>query len=240
MAYFCLQSLLREYGWQFLWRVLAPHPVRTTTAVLSVAKRDFWGDKIVTSPQKPGPSLGGPRSIVGVGFCLKPLDPPCLSGRANHECFYLERLLHAGTPEPPDCCKICAIREMGIETLKAGAAFYIMTSARDILSDVFTPALNERRFSAGLFLLCRYSLRPFTVGLLASGIQGWMFPFERGDCADYRTWLLADRGIKDEQTRISEQSWKDIHGLLDNAAKDPSTVKRFDRRGNVLVTRSRE
>jgi len=121
--------------------------------------------------------------------------------------------------------------------LKRGAAFYIMTSAKEILFDVFTPALDEGRFSSGLFVLCRYSLRPFAVGLLASGIQGRLFPFERGDCQDYRTWLQADRGIKEEQTGISEPNRRTIRALLVNAAKEPPPHTQFERRGNILYPR---
>ena len=119
-------------------------------------------------------------------------------------------------------------------TLKAGAAFYIMTSAKDVLLDLFTPAINEGRFSSGLFLLCRYSLRPFAVGLLASGIRGWLLPFERGDCMDYKTWLLADRGVKDEQTSISQQNRKIIRELFGNVTEEPDSLKKFKRQGNIL------
>ena len=234
MLSFCLHSLLREYGWQFFWRVAAPHPVRTVKAFLASGRCDFTGNLITTSDEEPEPALGGRRSVVGVGFCLKPMNPPCMSGRSNHDCHYLERLMYSETPGTPDCCRQCAIREIGLMALKADAAFYVMTSAKDILLDVFTPALNEGRFSSGLFLLCRYSLRPFTVGLLASGVRGWLFPFERGDCADYRTWLLADRGVKDEQTIFSEQTRLTVTELLGKAARGPDSVKRFKRQGNIL------
>jgi len=123
-------------------------------------------------------------------------------------------------------------------TLKAGAAFYVMTSAKDILLDVFAPALNERRFSSGLFVLCRYSLRPFSVGLLASGIRGRLFPFESGDCRDYRTWLRADRGIKEEQTEIDKPIQRSIRGLLGDAAKESSPATQFEREGNVFYPRT--
>ena len=171
---------------------------------------------------------------------MKPMNPPCPSGRFNHDCHYLERLLHSGIPDTPeapgtpDCCRQCAIREIGTMALKAGAAFYIMTSARDILLDVFAPALHEGRFSSGLFVLCRYSLRPFAVGLSASGIRGWLLPFERGDCRDYRTWLLADRGVKDEQTFISERNRRIVGELLGNVANEPDAIKKYKRRGNML------
>jgi hypothetical protein len=237
MLNFCLQSLLREYGWEFFRRVAAPHPVRTAKALFQSGRCDFSRDMIATPGEEPAQTLGGPRSIVGVGFCLKPMDPPCPSGRFNHDCHYLEDLLHSGIPEAPelpDCCRQCAIREIGMMALKAGAAFYVMTSARDILLDLFMPALSEGRFSSGLFALCRYSLKPFAVGLSASGIRGWMLPFERGDCADYRTWLRADRGVKDDQTSISEQNQKTIAELLANAAQETDSIKKYKRQGNIL------
>ena len=234
---FCLHSLFREYGWQFLWRVAVPHPVRTVRAVLDSGALDFSGNMVAISAEAPDQGLEDTRSIIGVGFCLKPMSPPCVSGRANHDCHYLEQLLHSGTKEIPACCRQCAIRKIGMMTLKTGAAFYIMTSAQDILFDLFTPALNEGRFSSGLFVLCRYSLRPFAVGLLASGIRGWLFPFESGDCRDYKTWLLADRGIKEERTEINERNQKTIRELLAKAAKEPMPNTRFERRGNVLYFR---
>lgn len=234
MLGFCLHSLLREYGWQFFGRVAAPHPVRTVKAFLHAGRLDLTREVITTSDEDPERTLGGPRCVVGVGFCLKPVTPLCPSGRSNHDCHYLERLMHSGIKDPPDCCKGCAIRQIGIMALKADAAFYIMTSAKDILLDVFTPALDEGRFSSGLFVLCRYSLEPFAVGLRASGMRGWMFPLERGDCADYQTWLLADRGVKDEQTAISERSWKTITELLGKVAKKPDSLRKFKRQGNIL------
>ncbi len=231
---FCLHSLFREYGWQFLSRVAVPHPVKTARAVLESGALDYSSDVTATSTEGSGRGLEDAGSIVGVGFCLKPMSPSCMSGRANHDCHYLEHLFHSEAPDPPACCRQCAIREIGTLALKRGAAFYIMTSAQDILFDLFAPALNEGRFSSGLFVLCRYSLRPFAVGLLASGIRGWLFPFESGDCRDYKTWLLADRGIKEERTEINEPSQRTIRELLAKTAKEPSPPTHIERRGNVL------
>jgi dolichol kinase len=148
------------------------------------------------------------------------MNPPCPSGRPNHDCRYLENLAQSEGVDIPPPCRRCAIGEIGTMTLGTGAAFYIMTSARDILFDVFVPSLDRKTFSSGLFVLCRYSLRPFAAGLVASGIRGWLFPFEQGDCQDYRTWLLADRGIKDEQTTLGEPRHGAIRGLLEGARKE--------------------
>jgi TolA-binding protein len=231
---FCLHSLFRKYGWQFIGRIAAPHPVKTTRAVLDASSLDLSGDMTAIFHKTHPRSLNDTKSIVGVGFCLKPINPLCPSGRANHDCLYLERLRPSEMSKIPPPCRRCAVGEIGIMALKMGAAFYIMTSARDILFDVFTPAIDEGRFSSGLFALCRYSLRPFAVGMLASGIQGWLFPFGKGDCRDYKTWLLADIGIKDEQTEIIESKQKMIMELLANTQKKPAYGDQFEKQGNIF------
>ena len=232
---FCLHSLLRDYGWQFYRRIALPHPVRTLRAMKDARALDVSGGMTaLPGDDQSRPFGGGPQAIVGLGFCLKPLDPPCPAGRPNHDCVYLENFPAAGAADMPPACRQCAIREIGILALRAGAAVYIMTSAKDILFDVFVPALEDGEFSAGLFVLCRYSLKPFAVGLLAAGIRGWLAPFETGDCRDYRTWLQADRGIKQEQTAISEENRQAIRDMLRDAARNPAGAARFQRRGNVL------
>ena len=229
---FCLRSLARQYGWRFVRGVALRHPVRTLRAFQQVSRLDVSGVSVEVTGGGPH-ALDRPLSIVGAGFCLKPTNPPCPSGRANHDCGFLERLAGndaAGVPAP---CRPCAIRDIGVRALRAGAAFYVMTSARDILDDVFVPAMTRGTFTTGLFVLCRYSFQPFAVGLLASGISGRLFPLASGDCRDYRTWLLADRGIKAEQTAADGERMGALHRLLD-AAASPSDVVRVERRGSVL------
>ena len=234
---FCLHSLVREYGWQFLWRVAVPHPLKTAKAVFGSSALDFQGGVTALFPDGPVGDFGGDRSIVGLGFCLKPMDPPCPSGRANHDCAFLENLLESEARDIPVACQRCAIRELGLLTLRTGAAFYIMTSAKDILLDVYSPSLAGRRFSSGVFALCRYSLQPFAVGLLASGIRGWLFTFEKGDCRDYKTWLRADRGIKEEQTAIHAPNQEAIRKLLGEVARAPRPTTHFEKSGNILYPR---
>lgn len=175
----------------------------------------------------------GSDSIVGLGFCLKPMNPPCVSGRPNHDCFFLENQYGEENPDLNPCCEGCVIREVGGMALKAGSAVYIMTSARDILLDVYLPALEEKRFSSGIFALCRYSIRPFSVPLLAVGVRARLFPYERGDCADYSTWLQADIGIKNEQTHMREEDLSTLRGLLQSAAGSALLERRSEKRDNI-------
>ena len=109
-----------------------------------------------------------------------------------------------------------------------------MTSARDILTDVFAPSLRKPRFTSGLFVLCRYSVQPFAAGMLASGIRGWIFQFHQGGCRDYGSWLMADRGIKKEQTAIHDSTQTEINEILKNASRESMPAARFKKRGNVF------
>lgn len=232
---FSLNSLFREYGRQFIKNVAAPHPLKTVKAVMASGNLDLSGD-MTTVPDKHGDlRFKNEKAIIGVGFCMKPISPSCPSGRSNHDCRYFEQQREKSAIPLP--CRQCFIREMGEMALKAGSAFYIMTSAKDILFDVFKPALDEEKFVSGLFLICRFSLQPFAVGMLASGIQGWLFPFEKGDCRDYKTWLNADNGIKDDQTEISKPGKQEIRKLLENFAEEKrQAAVGFKKHGNVFYT----
>ena len=231
---FCGRSLFREYGWQFFRRIAFTHPAKTVRAVRAAVELDVAGDPA----EVPGPAsaFGGARSVVGVGFCLKPLDPPCPSGRFNHDCAFLENLRPGTMAEVPAPCRLCAIREFGLLALRADAAFYVMTSAKDILLDVFAPALDHGTFAAGAFALCRYSLRPFAVGLRAAGVRGWMWSFETGDCRDYPTWLRADNGDKPDRTEIAAADRQTFREFL-RAAAQAAAPACFEKRGNVLHPR---
>jgi hypothetical protein len=234
MLAFCSHSLFKEYGWQFIRQIALPHPMKTARAVIRSCFLDLAGNMAIISEENSIRRFVDELMIVGVGFCQKPMDPPCLSGRPNHSCHYFEHLHHSDASDIPICCRQCAIREIGIMTRKRGAAFYIMTSAKDILCDVFKPALDEGRFSSGIFMLCRYSMKPFAVAMLAAGIKGYLFPFKRGDCRDYKTWLQADRGTKEEQTEMGEQNQRIIRTLLEGTEKNTSLENQFERQGNIF------
>ena len=234
MLAFCLQSLFREYGWSFIWHVVLPHPVKTIRTLIQYTRVDFAEVPTAVTLEKPESVLNGPRSVVGVGFCLKPIDPPCPSGRFNHDCQYLERSFPAGAEKIPNCCRYCAIREIGEKAFYAGFSFYIMTSAKDILHDLYLPSLRNSRFTSGVFVLCRYSFEPFATGMLVSGIRGWLLPFEQGDCRDYKTWVRADRGDKTDQTVIADQNRKTVMRILDGLPKKQVPQGRYKREGNIL------
>ena len=234
---FCLRGLFREYGGHFFFRLALPHPVAAVRALRAAARLDVSGGDVAVPAPASGPP-GGPRPIVGLGFCLKPLDPPCPAGRFNHDCRFLEEGSGSGARDVPAPCRACAIRELGLLALRAGAAVYVMTSARDILFDLYLPARDRRLFSAGFFALCRYSLRPFAAGLLAAGLPGRLWPFETGDCRDDAAWRRADLGDKPERTVLSAATLQRIRAALLAAPPAPAPAAGFEKRGPILFPRA--
>lgn len=233
MLVFCLRSCFRVYGWHFFRHMMLPHPVKTIKSFFRAMNLEN-SDLAFRTQAKPDENTAANRSVVGVGFCLKPMNPPCPSGRANHDCQYLEDYTGLNGKVIPESCQKCAIREIGVDALRSGHALYIMTSARDILFDVFLPSLRKKHFLSGIFALCRYSFEPFAVGLLISDINGKLYSYENGDCLDYRTWLQADRGIKDDQTTLNVSIHQKIMKILEKPEYKKKTEESFIKSGNIL------
>lgn len=216
---FCFRSLWREYGAAFVLRVVLAHPVATLQGMAHYTRG---------RTAKPGPWKGGPASLVGLGFCLKPLAPACPSGRANHNCMFFE----SGCGEDFAPCRDCLIRAVGQQALICGSALYVMTSARDILHDVVRPTLERRRFRSAVLTMCRYSFEPMGLALAICGIEARLVPFVHGDCQDYSAWRHADVGEKAEQTVLDEASFRGLIGTLSGAAQSTPS-RQFRKDGNI-------
>ncbi|MFC2157893.1 hypothetical protein ACFLT9_08660 [Acidobacteriota bacterium] len=206
---FILRSLFHEYGLAFLFRVVIFHPLKALTGLGRILQMDTG------PPSEPTPkeisrfsneSIHIKKGIVGLGFCLKPIDPDCPSGRANHDCILLEKakggLANGDTDFIPEPCSTCLILDIGIRALSAGWSFYIMTSAADILHDLLLPALRKGSYRQAILGLCGFSFSPFLLALEICGISSLMYPFQAGDCKDYKSWRQADIGIKEERTEL--------------------------------------
>lgn len=234
---FGFRSMFHEYGIEFFIKVALRYPIKTLIGINKYRKlilqndlpEQIGADKILSEKWS-----GGNECIIGVGFCLKPLNPVCISERANHNCFFFENNLHLGNDKIPGCCKICSIREIGLLTLLTGSSFYIMTSAEDIMFDMFLPALQNKKFSKALIGLCRYSFEPFKIALLISGINAYLFPYESGDCKDYNSWLQADIGIKNEQTKFCNKNLNSIKEILTSSLKEKTLGYKFKKIGNIF------
>lgn len=237
MTGFALRSLFTGYGWSFIRHVALPHPLKTLRAI-QLARRATTAADGSVSTGKTAAKQGA--RITGVGFCLKPAENRCPSKGDLHGCRYLEQNYPTDAAHMPAPCRECYIREIGAAALQSGGAFYVMTSARDILFDVFKPALDKGVFRRGRFLLCQYSFQPFLVGLYAAGIEGMLYPFCDGDCRDYKTWLKADKGIKYEQTKLTPETQAKLAEQIESEAGHAGTVVRIERRGNIYYPMFKE
>ncbi|MGC8787514.1 MAG: hypothetical protein ACP5Q1_08845 [Anaerolineae bacterium] len=237
---FSLHSLLQTYGHAFMRRVVLHHPLRTLYG--------FWRYWRALGNDTPEARVlfldgeeafvcraasAGERLLVGTGFCQKPLritlsngaqnptiNDGCPAGRFSHDCLYLSRLKLSSASEPSvhPACNDCSIRILGHAALRAGASFVVLTSALDIAHDILFPALEERRFTHILFAICPYSVEPMSLALLICGLEGYLFHYQSGSCANYQQWLRADRGDKPERTVLSLQSQAHLLRLLETIA----------------------
>ncbi len=246
---FSFQSLKQQYGRDFIRHIILRHPIKTAKGIIGyqIAKeKNKKADTDGRQFQFPIPStplVMDRDPIVGVGYCMKPDTPACISGKGNHNCWFFESGAYLKENPPlPDSCAICPIRKIGLQSFAAGCHYYIMTSAIDILYDLYLPALNKRTFRKGLFTLCRYSFEPFAIACSIAELEGVMLPFSKNDCADYKTWLHADDGFKEEQTELVDESYRVISEILQKSAEitkrdsggETNSKKKYKKQGNIF------
>jgi len=249
---FSFRSLSREYAGLFFLKAVLVHPVNTARGLRHY--RRFIREKKHSGPEY-GRFLSIPDEavflqharvrksgpLIGLGFCLKPHEPndssaSCPSGRANHDCLYLER----GEAKP--VCGGCAIHEIGRLALEKGFPVYIMTSAKDIARDFMLPQISRRSFPSAVLILCPYSVQAIILPLFICGVDMLLLSYASGSCADYEQWLKADRGIKDERTTIDAESWERLLGLLEKLEDEEVSgirsmdYRRFRRGGNIFYS----
>ena len=247
---FSFRSLLKEYARIFFFGVVVSHPIRAIRGLRRYQRYVSHQSPVLSRPH---PLLFIPeervfirrtvaqkaKPLVGLGFCLKPYDPgseerSCPSGRENHDCLYLER------EEVRPACSGCSIFKIAGPCLEIGCPVYIMTSAKDMAEDFMLPQIKGGSFPAAILFLCPYSVQAIIPPLLICGVDSALLAYERGNCGGYKEWLRADRGVKEEQTSLTAESWSKLFGLLDRlgdaGASPRQSLKhhRFCRRGNIF------
>ena len=241
---FSCRSFFLEYGRLFLARVLLRHPARFVRGLCAYrrvvrSRPDLAGryDQSLAIPDDACVAAAllqaGPPPLVGVGFCLKPNDPSdaaltCPSGHANHECQFLQAGATAGA------CSRCLIHAIAQRCLRARCRVYVMTSARDIAADFLLPQADRGSFPSAILLLCPYSVQAILPALLICNIDSLLIAYGKGYCRDFREWLRADRGIKDEQTSLEPHLARELFAALERRAAAVSPASAFERRGNIF------
>lgn len=241
---FGYRSFFKEYARLFFLKAMLAHPWKTMRGLkeyghfikshknlfhlyrksLVVPDEETFEDRIRC--QKTG-------LLLGLGFCLKPYDPEdrtrsCPSGRANHECLYLEK------GKTQNVCLECSIYRIAKKGLRSGCHIYIMTSAQDIAKDFLLPQIERGSFSTAVLLLCPYSIQAILPSLFICGIHAHLIAYESGYCSDYKEWRLADLGIKEERTTLSSESIKRLLDILNQREISGIPPQSFSRKGNIF------
>lgn len=194
---FSFRSLFQPYGLWFLKNIVLRHPLATVKGLFKyrrlVAKGLLGGAVNVIGSSSEDKFFREPGNLtIAPGYCQKPFN--CPAGRFSPDCLL-----------PLPCHEPCSIKSLIVSGLKLGARIYVMTSALRIGQDLLLPALEKRGPRRILAFVCPYSLHPFALACLICGLEGVILTFAKGACADYEAWLLADKGIKPEQTTIGPE-----------------------------------
>jgi hypothetical protein len=251
---FSFRSLPRRYATAFLQKVVFRHPLRALGGLLSY-RRVVKGDskerdtthffpKVKKDFQRRAAEAER-TFLVAVSFCQKAIKQSgshngCPAGRFNHHCLYAAELDISKPKNIPFVCHGCDIRPIATKALLAGANMHIMTSALDVLHDIFVPSLERARFSSAIFCICPYSVHPIALPLHICGIESFVVQFNSGYCADYSQWSLADTGIKNERTFVSAEGRRTILDFLDGVGEIRAELGMtvyycFQLEGNIYV-----
>jgi len=220
---FSLQSLFRPYGLWFLKHIVLRHPLATLRGLIRyrrlVVQNSLGGAVNLVGLGSPAELLEEPQSLViALGYCQKPFG--CPAGRFTPHCLL-----------PEHCPQDCPLKGLIQAGLALGAKIYVMTSALRIGQDLLLPALEEGNPSKILAFVCPYSLHPFALACLICGLRGVILTFGRGACSDYSSWLLADKGIKPEQTSISSEGEMLLTKLFQPLLEDDPDPRNLPARG---------
>jgi len=241
---FCYRSFFKEYARLFFLKAMLTHPGRTMAGLrnyhrfiktqenlfprynkfLSTPDEQTFKDQIRRQKTRP---------LLGLGFCLKPYDPEddtrsCPSGRANHECLYLE------TSETQNVCLGCVIYKIANKGMQSGCPVYIMTSAKDIAIDFLLPQINKGLFPVAILLLCPYSVQAILPSLFICRIDAFLLAYNSGYCKDYKEWRLADLGTKEDRTTLSKESYEKFFSLISRKDIPEIPPQSFMREGNIF------
>jgi len=241
---FSYRSFFKEYARLFFLKAVLLHSKRTVSGLrnyqrfikstenlfpqyqkfLAVPEESSVLEKIQHPQTKP---------LVGLGFCLKPYDQEdvafsCPVGRANHECLYLEE----GQTEA--ICSDCTIYKISKKCLNAGCIVYIMTSAKDIATDFLLPQIRRGLFPTAILLLCPYSVQAILPSLFICGAEAFLMAYDSGYCQDFKAWRRADLGVKEDMTKLAEDSLEKLLDLLDRSGGSVSPFQSFRKEGNIF------
>ena len=253
---FAFKSLFYEYGSLFAKKILFREPVKSLKGLLLYRKiRNSLSEKkedifFINTSKKSFLDrlvLESEGLLVAVGYCQKPIKnaanaSECPSGLFNHDCLYLSRIDLKNPDEhyPASVCAACDIALLGRKTLSVGGTMHIMTSARDMVYDIFLPSLNHGKYRNAVFILCAYSSEPLILPMAICGIKGILVKYSKGDCRDFDEFIKADGGLKNERTSLNKKSLLEVNHIFDyflsfRKGETSLPYSRFEMIGNMFV-----
>ena len=205
---FSARSLFRAYGWNFIFKVLIRHPIKSIKGLWAYKKFiktvNFSADKDIISnlglAKFMAKAQAEPQNLlVATGFCQKPTDAAnpkdsCPTVRFTNHCQYYEN--HTLAP----ACEACDIKRI-VELVKdLSCQFDILTAVRDITDNIFIPLLRGKTSKQVMIFICPFSIRLAILPLFICQADFVLIPFSSGSCDNYHDFIKADTGHKDETT----------------------------------------
>lgn len=179
--------MTRRLGIEIAGRLFFAHPVKSARGFFKYYR--YLSERTLPKVSTEIISLFHPL-LIGA-YCQKPNS--CPAKRFNHRCLFAETLITY------PACKKCELKKMVELAMMLKCPFYIMTTALDVLLDVFL----TRRFPFFLVMICGYARELFLFPAFVFDMKGRFLLLGKGSCRSYWEFLLADQGHKSAQTHLS-------------------------------------
>ncbi len=216
---FAIRSMRRRLGIEITGRLFLANPVKSIQG--SLKYRHYLSKKALPKVSLEKIFLSRPLFIGA--YCQKP--PDCPTRRFSHQCLFAESLTtHCS-------CKDCELKQMAELAMTLKCPFYIMTTALDVLLDVF---LREK-FPFFLVMICNYAKEFFILPALVFDMKGYFLSLGKGGCRNYQEFLSADKGHKPNQTFLSPIAHRTFMKLRNQIMINPSHYQKFILKENFYI-----
>ncbi len=219
---FGIRSMSRRLGAEIVGNLLFSNPIKSVRGFLRYGHYLAQGKPKMRLPVETIPRF---RPLLIGAYCQKPKG--CPAGRFNHRCLFAETLTTYSS------CEYCDLKKMAELAAILRSPFYIMTTALDVLIDIFL----GKTFPHFLVMICAYAKGLFLFPALIFNMEGWAFTLGKGSCRNYQEFLLADMGGKWNQTFLSTLSHKSFINLY-RQIKISNDYQRLIRKGHFYTPSS--
>ncbi len=148
------------------------------------------------NPDKLAREFSYGRGFVCLAYCQKPLK--CPVGRFSTKCM----------PDSGPACKGCFFGQVKKLCQRLGINFYIVLTDTDAIGVILAREIERAKSTTErvpyILTLCNMVLHTTKYIAPLFGLRGVIFPFRKGHCTTLAAYELAEYGIKNCQTDISD------------------------------------